>query len=83
YYTGLTFALDLPNVPDAPAVLAEMVSTAELFAATLGGQLVDDNRKPLTEHGIVSIRRSLEKIFHDMESQGLPAGGMLARRLFS
>ena len=83
YYSGLTFALDLPNVPDAPAVLAEMVGTAELFASTLGGQLVDDNRKPLTEHGIVSIRRSLEKIFHDMEAQGIPAGGALARRLFT
>jgi hypothetical protein len=83
YYTGLTFALDLPNVADAPGVLAEMVSTAELFAATLGGQLVDDNRKPLTEPGIVSIRRSLEKIFHDMGAQGIPAGGTLARRLFT
>ncbi len=82
YYTGLTFALDLPNVPDAPHVLGEMVSAAELFASTLGGQLVDDNRRPLTEQGIVSIRRSLEKIFHDMESQGIPAGGTLARRLF-
>lgn len=83
YYTGLTFALDLPKVPDAPRVLAEMVQTAELFASTLGGQLVDDDRKPLTESGIASIRRSLEKIFNDMESQGIPAGGTLARRLFT
>jgi hypothetical protein len=83
YYTGLTFALDLPNVPDAPNVLGEMVNAAEFFASTLGGQLVDDNRKPLTEQGIVSIRRSLEKIYHDMASQGIPAGGHLARRLFA
>jgi ZipA, C-terminal FtsZ-binding domain len=83
YYSGLTFALDLPNVADAPNVLGEMVSTAELFATTLGGQVVDDARRPLTEPGIVSIRRSLEKIFHDMEAQGIPAGGALARRLFT
>ena len=82
YYTGLTFALDLPNVPAAPVVLGEMVSTAEMFAAALGGQLVDDARKPLTEQGIVSIRRSLEKIYRDMEAHGIPAGGTLARRLF-
>ncbi|MEP7070387.1 MAG: cell division protein ZipA C-terminal FtsZ-binding domain-containing protein [Usitatibacter sp.] len=83
YYTGLTFALDLPNVADGPRMLTEMVRVAETFAATLGGQLVDDNRKPLTEAGIASIRRSLEGIVQKMESQGIPAGGALARRLFS
>ena len=83
YYTGLTFALDLPQVPDAPLVLQEMVRLAQVFAKTLGGQLVDDNRKPLTEAGLASIRRSLEKIFHEMELHGIPAGGPLARRLFS
>jgi len=83
YYTGLTFALDLPQVADAPEVLAEMVRVAEVFAATLGGQLVDDNRRALTEPGLASIRRSLEKIFNEMEAHGIPAGGPLARRLFS
>lgn len=82
YYTGLTFALDLPQVADAPGVLAEMVRVAEAFAAALGGQLVDDNRKPLTEQGIASIRRSLERIIQQMEAQGIPAGSPLAQRLF-
>lgn len=83
YYTGLTFALDLPQVADAPQVLQEMVRVAEEFARTLGGQLVDDKRRPLTEAGLASIRRSLEKIFHEMETHGIPAGSPLARRLFS
>jgi hypothetical protein len=83
YYTGLTFALDLPQVPDAPRVLAEMVSVAQAFAATLGGQLVDDNRRALTESGLASIRRTLEGIFQKMEAHGVPAGGSLAQRLFS
>ena len=82
YYTGLTFALDLPNVAEAPLVLAEMVGVAETFAATLNGQVVDDNRKPLTEAGLASIRRSLEGIVQKMGSHGIPAGGALARRLF-
>jgi hypothetical protein len=64
YYTGLTFSLDLPQVADAPLVLQEMVRVAEEVSRKLGGQLVDDNRKPLTEAGLASIRRSLEKIFH-------------------
>jgi hypothetical protein len=83
YYSGLTFALDLPNVADAPRILVDMVRTAEAFAAALGGQLVDDNRKPLSGAGLAMIRRSLEGIEHDMESHGIPAGSALARRLFS
>lgn len=83
YYTGITFALDLPHVEDAAGTLAAMVGTAQVFAEKLGGQLVDDNRRPLSEPGLASIRRSLEKIVHDMEAHGIPAGGALARRLFS
>jgi ZipA, C-terminal FtsZ-binding domain len=83
YYAGLTFALDLPKVAQAPRILAEMVRVAEVFAATLGGQLVDDNRKPLTEGGLALVRRSLDKIVNDMESHGIPAGSALARRLFT
>jgi len=60
-----------------------MTQLAETFARMLGGQVVDDNRKPLTETGIASIRRSLERVFHEMEANGIPAGGPLARRLFS
>jgi hypothetical protein len=83
YATGLTFALDVPQVADAPAVLADMMQLADKFARTLGGQVVDDNRRPLTEAGIASIRRSLERVFHEMEANGIPAGSALARRLFA
>ena len=61
----------------------DMVGVAESFAKQLGGQLVDDNRKPLTEAGIASIRRTLDKVVAAMESHGVPAGSSLARRLFS
>ena len=83
YYTGITFALDLPNAPNPAKVFDEMTQLATLFAGTLGGQLVDDNRRPLSDAGIASIRRSVERIAHDMESHGIPAGSVLARRLFS
>jgi hypothetical protein len=82
-YAGLTFALDLPHVGDPARALADMVGLARTFAEQLGGELVDDNRKPLTDAGVASIRRSLDKIVHDMEAHGIPAGGALARRLFS
>ena len=83
YYAGLTFALDLPQVENPASGLADMVRIAKSFAEKLGGQLVDDNRKPLTDAGLASIRRSLEKVVHEMEARGVPAGSLLARRLFS
>jgi hypothetical protein len=83
YASGLTFALDVPHVADAPAKLAEMFELAGRFAVTLGGQVVDDNRRPLTEAGLASIRRSLEAVVGEMQAQGIPAGSALARRLFS
>jgi len=83
YYTGLTFALDIPTGHDPPRAVAEMARVASIFALTLGGQLVDDNKRPLSDSGLASIRRSVEKIAHDMESHGIPAGSALARRLFS
>ena len=83
HHTGLTFALDLPHVADPAAALADMVSIATSMAEKLGGELVDDNRRPLTEAGLASIRRTLEKVVQDMEVHGVPAGSALARRLFS
>ena len=83
YYTGLTFALDVPQVANAPRVLDEMIRVAETFASALGGQLVDDNRKPLSEAGLASIRRTVEAVVRDMQSHGIASGSALARRLFS
>ena len=83
YTSGLTFALDVPHVADATDAFDEMVELASRVAATLGGQLVDDKRRVLTEAGVASIRRSLEGVVRDMEAHGIPAGSALARRLFS
>jgi hypothetical protein len=83
YATGLTLALDLPHVQDAPAVFEAMVGFAAIVCKSLGGEMVDDNRKPLTSAGIAAIERQVEEAVHRMESHGIPAGGALARRLFA
>ncbi len=80
---GLTFALDVPLVPRPHEALGELAATAEAFAKALGGELVDDARKPLSPAGIAAIRRSLEQVAARMDAQGIPAGGALARRLFA
>jgi hypothetical protein len=83
HHTGLTFALDLPHVADPSAALSDMVSVATSMAEKLGGELVDDNRRPLTEAGLASIRRTLEQVARDMEAHGISPGSSLAHRLFS
>jgi hypothetical protein len=83
HHTGLTFALDLPHVAEPAQALSDMINIAASMAEKLGGELVDDNRRPLTEAGLASIRRSLEKVVHDMEAHGVTPGSALARRLFS
>lgn len=83
YATGLTLGLDLPHVSDPSAAFNAMVGFAEALCATLGGEMVDDNRKPLSAPGISAIRRQLEEVVRQMEAHGTPAGGALARRLFA
>ena len=83
HHTGLTFALDLPHVAEPSGALSDMVSVAASMAEKLGGELVDDNRRPLTEAGVASIRRTLEQVVRDMEAHGVTPGSALAHRLFS
>ena len=83
YTHGLTFAIDVPHVADTAEAFAGMVHMAQEMAEKLGGQLVDDNRRVLSEPGLASIRRTVEKVCADMDSHGIPAGGALARRLFA
>jgi hypothetical protein len=83
YATGLTFALDVPHVPNPVVVFEAMGKVAEAFGAALGGELVDDERRPLGAAGFAAIVRSLEAVARRMEAHGIPAGGALARRLFS
>jgi hypothetical protein len=82
-HVGLTFALDLPHVANPGEALTDMVAIARSMAEQLGGELVDDKRRPLTETGIASIRRTLDEVVADMEAHGVPAGSTLARRLFT
>ena len=83
HHTGLTFALDLPHVANPAETFADMVVVAASMAEKLGGELVDDNRRPLTEAGLSSLRRTVDKVAQDMEAHGIPAGSSLARRLFN
>jgi FtsZ-interacting cell division protein ZipA len=80
---GITLLLDVPRVAHGVQAFDQMLQLARHIAHALGGEVVDDNRKPLTDAGADSIRRQLGLIYRQMSGYGIPAGSPLALRLFS
>jgi FtsZ-interacting cell division protein ZipA len=80
---GITLLFDVPRVPDGIKTFNGMVALGRKLAHEMGGLLVDDNLRPLTDVGIEKIRGQLTQIYNKMESRGVPAGGRLALKLFS
>lgn len=80
---GVTFLLDVPRVANGDRVLTQMVELARRFADALHGALVDDNRRPLSDSAIEPIRRQVVQYQTAMATRQVPAGGVLALRLFS
>ena len=80
---GITFLLDVPRVPRGDRVFNQMVELASRFAEALGGALVDDNRRPITEQFLSPIRTQIIQYQGVLATNSIPAGGDLALRLFS
>ncbi len=79
---GITFLLDVPRVANGEKVFDQMTHIAKLFSNTLGGIMVDDNRVPLSDNGIIRSRQQLKEIQDQMSSQNISSGGSSAMRLF-
>ncbi len=54
---GAVFLLDVPRVADPARVFDQMKLAAKRMAHTLDAVLVDDNRRPLDDAALASIRR--------------------------
>lgn len=80
---GVTLQFDVPRVPDGLKVFDGMVAFGRKLANEIGGILVDDNLRPLTDSGIEKIRTQLIQIYERMEARGVPSGSRRALRLFS
>jgi len=80
---GVTLQFDVPRVPDGLKVFDGMVAFGRKIANEVGGILVDDNLRPLTDTGIEKIRTQLAQIYQRMEARGVPSGSRRALRLFS
>lgn len=80
---GVTFLFDVPRVADGVRVFNQMLMVAKQMASSLGGQVVDDNRRPLSDAGIAGIKQQLADIYSRMEAQQIRSGSARALRLFS
>ena len=80
---GVTLQFDVPRVPDGLKVFDGMVAFGRKLANEVGGILVDDNLRPLTDIGIEKIRTQLTQIYGRMDARGVPSGSRRALRLFS
>jgi len=80
---GITFLFDVPRVADGVRVFNQMLMLARQMATSLGGQVVDDNRRPLSDAGIARIKQQLADIYARMEAQQIRSGSARALRLFS
>lgn len=79
---GLTLFMAVPCIPDPASVFTEMTDTARLLARRLGGKLLDQDRKPLTETGLAAIKAQIQDISERMTAHGIAPGTLNATRLF-
>lgn len=80
---GLTLLLDVPRVVDGNRVFNQMIQLGRNLAATLGGKLVDDNRRVLNDAEFEAIRHQITVVRAAMDAQKISAGSPEALRLFS
>lgn len=81
--TGLSFQMSVPMIEEPAMMFDRMMAAAVEVTASLGGKLVDQDQRPLTDKGIVAIRGQIQGIESRMRAFGIAPGSGVARRLFT
>ncbi len=79
---GVVLLLDVPRVADPVRVFDQMRLVAKRLAHTLEGVLVDDNRRPLNDASLSSIRGEVQATAAALREANIEPGGARALRLF-
>jgi len=79
---GVVFLLDVPRVSDPVRVFDQMRLAAKRMTQTLEGVLVDDNRRPITDASLASIRAQVQATAVALREANIDPGGPRALRLF-
>ncbi|HJV06966.1 MAG TPA: cell division protein ZipA C-terminal FtsZ-binding domain-containing protein [Chromobacteriaceae bacterium] len=82
-FPALTLLFDVPRVAGGVEVFDRAVQFAKQLAQEFDAQLVDDNRRALTDVGLSRIREQLVHIYGNMDDRGIAPGSVAALRLFA
>jgi hypothetical protein len=80
---GVTLLLDVPRTGDPVRSFDQMRAVAKRLATTLEAQVVDDNRKPLTDAALGAIRTQVQQTAAAMRADNIEPGSARANRLFN
>jgi hypothetical protein len=79
---GVVFLLDVPRVADPARVFDQMKLAAKRMAHTLGGELVDDNRRQLDDAALALTRQQVVHAGEALKDCGIEPGTPRALALF-
>ncbi|HEY7901808.1 MAG TPA: cell division protein ZipA C-terminal FtsZ-binding domain-containing protein [Casimicrobiaceae bacterium] len=80
---GIVFVLDVPCVNDPARAFDQMKLAAGRLAHTLGGDMVDDNRRVLTDEALANTRAAVAKAAAALAEVHIEPGSPRALKLFS
>ena len=80
---GVVLVLDVPRVGDPPRAFDQLKLAAKRMAHTLGGELVDDNQRPLTDTALAAIRSQVVGASELLVRAQIEPGSPRAHKLFS
>ena len=79
----VTLSLDVPQVDRSERPFVRMRESAIALAASMDGQITDDNGQVIRAEALDGIGADLEQLYDTLDGRDLSAGSVLARRLFS
>ncbi|HET9047235.1 MAG TPA: cell division protein ZipA C-terminal FtsZ-binding domain-containing protein [Casimicrobiaceae bacterium] len=79
---GVVFLLDVPRLADPVRSFDRMKLAAKRMAHTLGGELVDDNQRPLDDAALAKIRAQVDAAAGALKSGYIEPGSPRALALF-
>jgi len=79
----ITLVLDVPVADETMLPFRMMCDYARSLATRIGGQVVDEHRRPLPDEALQEVDDQLMALYAKLREAGLPVGSPVARRLFS